>query len=45
MKLGNIIETITTFTGIIWIVKKIWKEDCGCDERKENLNNIKIKRW
>ena len=45
MKLGNIIETITTYTGIKWIVKKIWKEVCGCDERKENLNNIKIKRW
>ena len=45
MKLGNIIEKITIYTGIKWIVKKIWGDDCGCDERKENLNKIKIKRW
>jgi hypothetical protein len=45
MGLGDLIEKITIYTGIKWIVKKIWKEDCGCDERKENLNNIKIKRW
>ena len=30
---------------IKWIVKKIWGDDCGCDERKDNLNKIKIKRW
>ena len=45
MKLGDLIETITTYTGIKWLVKKIWGDDCGCDERKEALNKIKIKRW
>jgi len=44
MGLGDLIEKITIYTGIKWIVKKIWK-DCKCDERKDNLNNIKIKRW
>ena len=45
MKLGDLVETITTYTGIKWIVKEIWGDDCGCDERKDKLNNIKIKRW
>ena len=44
MKLGDFIEKITIYTGIKWIVKKIWG-DCRCDERKKNLNNLKIKRW
>ena len=45
MKLGDLVETITTYTGIKWLVKKIWVDNCGCDERKEALNKIKIKRW
>tara|TARA_R100000329_G_scaffold101521_1_gene83700 strand:- start:394 stop:531 length:138 start_codon:yes stop_codon:yes gene_type:complete len=45
MKLGNLVEIITTYTGIKWLVKKIWGEDCGCDQRKKSLNKIKIKRW
>jgi hypothetical protein len=48
MKLGNLVETITTYTGIKWLVKKITKiygiEDCGCDRRKEKWNEIEIKR-
>jgi len=47
MKLGDLIELITTYTGIKWLVKKISKainKDCGCDKRKEKLNNIKIDR-
>lgn len=44
MKLGDIVEVITTYTGIKWLVKKITKllgyKDCGCDKRKEYLNNI-----
>ena len=38
MKLGDLIERITYFTGIKWIVKKIFGEDCGCDERQAALN-------
>jgi hypothetical protein len=48
MKLGNLVETITIYTGIKWLVKKITKiygiEDCGCDRRKEKWNEIEIKR-
>jgi len=42
MKLGDLIELITTYTGIKWIVKKIWGYNCGCDERQEQLNDIEL---
>lgn len=42
MKLGNFIELITTYTGIKWLVKKIWGEDCGCDGRKNKLNDVEL---
>jgi len=42
MKLGDFIELITTYTGIKWIVKKIWGEDCGCDDRKNKLNDVEL---
>jgi hypothetical protein len=45
MKLGNLIEIITTYTGIKYIVKKVSKllgKDCGCDKRKEELNDITL---
>ena len=44
MRLGDLVEKITTYTGIKYLVKKIWGEDCGCEDRKNRLNNIKIKR-
>jgi len=44
MKLGTILEKIFKYTGVAWIVKKILGEDCGCDKRKEKLDNIKIFR-
>lgn len=44
MKLGTTLEKIFRITGISWIVKKIWGEDCGCEERKQKLDNIKIFR-
>ena len=44
MKLGTTLERIFKFTGIAWAVKKIWGEDCGCTERKEKLDNIKVFR-
>jgi len=42
MKLGDFIELITTYTGIKWIVKKIWGDDCGCDDRKNKLNDVEL---
>ena len=29
MKLGDLIERITYYTGIKWLVKKIWGNKCG----------------
>jgi hypothetical protein len=45
MKLGNLIELITTYTGIKWLVKKISKltgKDCGCDKRRKDMNKIDL---
>ena len=42
MKLGNLIERITYYTGVKWLFKKLWKEDCGCDKRQESLNDIEL---
>jgi len=44
MRLGDLVETFTTYTGIKWLVKKIFGEDCGCEERKNKLNKITINR-
>ena len=37
---GDLVAIFTKYTGIKWVVKKIWGEDCGCDERQEKLNKI-----
>jgi len=42
MKLGNLIELITTYTGIKWLVKKFWGENCGCEDRKNKLNDVEL---
>lgn len=42
MKLGDFIELITTYTGIKWLVKKIWGDSCGCDDRKNKLNDVEL---
>ena len=42
MGIGGLIEKITTYTGIKWIVKKIYGNDCGCDKRKEKANKVKL---
>jgi len=44
MKLGTKLEKIFRLTGIAWIVKKLWGEGCGCEERKQKLDNIKVFR-
>ena len=50
MKLGDLIATITKYTGIKWLVNKIvidflGYKSCGCDKRQEKLNEIKIDLW
>lgn len=42
MRLGDLIERITYYTGIQFIVKKIWGDDCGCSKRQEELNEIEL---
>ena len=34
------VEMITEATGIKKVVKWLYGEDCGCDERKEKLNKL-----
>jgi len=52
MGLGDLIEKIINIITLgqgkriaKYISKKLGKEDCGCDNRRDSLNNIKIKRW
>lgn len=47
IKLGNLVERITYYTGIKWVVKTVSKwlgVDCGCDKRQQDWNNITINR-
>ena len=47
MKLGDFIYYITKYTGIKYLVKayhKLRGTKCNCDNRREQLNNLKIKR-
>lgn len=37
--LGDTIEKITEATGVKKVVKAIFGDDCGCNERKEKLND------
>jgi hypothetical protein len=41
MKLGDLIYYITYYTGIRWLWKKI-NPNCGCDKRREKMNNINL---
>jgi hypothetical protein len=38
--LGDTVEKITEATGVKKVVKALFGEDCGCDERKAKLNRI-----
>jgi hypothetical protein len=40
--LGDVVEAITEATGIKKVVKAIFGDDCGCNERKELLNKIHL---
>tara|TARA_R110002020_G_C16188243_1_gene765326 strand:+ start:162 stop:641 length:480 start_codon:yes stop_codon:yes gene_type:complete len=37
---GDVVEKITEATGIKKVVKTFFGEDCGCDGRKDDLNDI-----
>ena len=41
--LGDVVEKITEVTGIKKVVEAVFGEDCGCKERKEQLNKIRLK--
>jgi len=41
--LGDIVESITKATGIKAVVEAVLGEDCGCEERKQSLNEITLK--
>jgi|TARA_R110002126_G_scaffold100487_3_gene232008 hypothetical protein len=48
IKLGDLVERITYYTGIKWVVKTFSKWfgiDCNCDKRHEDWNKIKIDRY
>lgn len=45
IKLGNIVYYFTYYTGINYLVKKVFKlfkKDCGCDRRRKQWNDINI---
>lgn len=48
MRLGDLLEMIFKYTGVKWLVEFISTqfgiEDCGCEQRKDALNRIKINR-
>ncbi len=43
LKLGDKLEWLFKWTGIKWIVKKIYPNS-NCERRKDYLNEIKVKR-
>lgn len=38
--LGDTVETVLEVTGIAKVAKWVLGEDCGCEERKQKLNDI-----
>ncbi len=40
LKVGDTIEKITEATGIKNVVKKVFGDNCGCEERKQKLNKL-----
>jgi len=45
MLLGDVIEKITKATGIKAVVDKISGKDCGCNKRKQKLNEWQLKNF
>lgn len=49
MKLGTLLEKIFKYTGIKWLVELIvirilGFKSCGCEKRRDRLDNIKFNR-
>lgn len=49
MRLGDLIHTITKYTGIkflvhLVVVKMLGYESCGCEERRKKFNQMSINR-
>ncbi len=40
--IGDIVEWITEKSGIKFLVKRVYGEDCGCGDRKDKWNKIKF---
>mgnify|MGYP003134199837 CR=1 FL=1 len=38
--LGDVVEKVTEATGIKKLVKAVYGDDCGCEERKRKLNRM-----
>ena len=38
--LGDLVDKVTEATGIKKVVKAVFGDDCGCDERREKLNKL-----
>lgn len=48
MRLGDLVFYITKYTGIKWLVNSVSKMlgvDCGCEQRRQDWNNLKIDRY
>lgn len=41
--LGDVVEKVAEVTGIKKVVEAVFGKDCGCQERKEALNKIRLK--
>ncbi|BCV05506.1 MAG: hypothetical protein CM15mV109_100 [uncultured marine virus] len=44
MGLGDLIEKITTYTGIKWVVKRYGEISVGFDDRKKKANKVNYGR-
>lgn len=38
--LGDVVEKVTTVTGIKKVVEKVSNGGCGCDKRRDTLNRM-----
>lgn len=41
--LGDVVEKVAEVTGIKKVVEAVFGNDCGCQERKDALNKIRLK--
>mgnify|MGYP000518903706 FL=1 len=46
--MNDLVYYFTYYTGIHWLVKKVSKaigKDCGCDQRRDDWNDIDLDLW